>query len=274
MIRIALMGDLHYPQLDPDNTELTEAVHYFYQNYLNEFINLEADLHVSIGDLTHLGLENEFLSVYEHIWKRGKNFRTVLGNHDVLSLPKEKISQLIKQPRFDAIETEDCLLIFLDTTKEFELHGWGLDQEQWDWLETQVNRAKDKPLFIFAHHPIPNTTMYSPENETFEAMQDIRPLLEKRNGLILYFNGHTHAHSIIQKEDSYFIQAGAAVCDPSFLLIELDQNKVEIQKVDVSDAKLDTYRSVLYEQMPDFHSPPSVTDRDSSITYKIVRNTR
>ena len=35
-----------------------------------------------------------------------------------------------------------------------------------------------------------------------------------------------------------------------FLLIELDQNKVEIQKVDVSDAKLDTYRSILYEQMP------------------------
>ena len=126
MIRIALMGDLHYPHLDSDNTELIEAVHYFYQNYLNEFINIEADLHVSIGDLTHLGLESEFLSIYEHIWNRSKNFRTVLGNHDVLSLPKEKISQLIKQPRFDAIETEECLLNILDTPMEFELHGWGI----------------------------------------------------------------------------------------------------------------------------------------------------
>ena len=148
----------------------------------------------------------------------------------------------------------------------------GLDPEQWDWLKTQVNRSIEKPLFIFAHHPIPNTTMYSPgEIKHLKLCRTYVLYWKKEMGLFLYFNGHTHAHSIIQKEDSYFIQPGAAVCDHSFELIELDQNKVEIQKVDVSDAKLDTYRSILYEQMPDFHRPPSVTDRDSSIIYKITQ---
>ncbi|MBS4198160.1 metallophosphoesterase [Bacillus sp. FJAT-49732] len=148
MMRIALLGDLHYPDVGSNNEELSVAVDHFFGQYLREFFSVEADFHVSIGDLTHLGLESEFVNVYNYIKQYNINFRAVLGNHDVLSLPKEKISSLIQQSTYDLIETQGSLLLFLDTTKEFELHGWGLDQKQWQWLEKQIDRSKEKPLFI------------------------------------------------------------------------------------------------------------------------------
>ncbi|MBS4197350.1 metallophosphoesterase family protein [Lederbergia citri] len=254
MMRIALLGDLHYPSVSSDNRELATAVDHFFVNYIREYLSIEADFHVSIGDLTHLGLESEFLNVYKYIKQFNRNFRTVLGNHDVLSLPKEKIISLTRQPTYESIETEEYLFLFLDTTKEFELHGWGLDQEQWQWLEKQMDLAPQKPLLIFAHHPVPETTVFSPKGE-IESFQDIRPFLKKRNGLVVYFNGHTHTYSYVQQNNIHFIQAGAAICEPGVLLIELDGINVEVRKFEIGNQELENSRKILYEILPDFHRP-------------------
>ncbi|MCR2823525.1 metallophosphoesterase family protein [Lederbergia panacisoli] len=256
MLRIALLGDLHYPVIDSSNKQLSAAVDHFFEDYLHEFLSIEADFHISIGDLTHLGLESEFLSVYKIINKFNRNFQTVLGNHDVLSLPKEKISSLIQLPTYHSLETEEYFLLFLDTTKEFELHGWGLDQEQWRWLEKQMEHSKEKHLLVFAHHPVPETTTISPKSEGLkEPLQDIRPLLKKRDGCVIYFNGHTHVRSYVQKNNFHFIQAGAAICDPDILLVELDGSNVNVRRMDIINKELEDSRKILYEKLPEFHRP-------------------
>ncbi|MBS4224271.1 metallophosphoesterase family protein [Lederbergia citrea] len=273
MFRIALLGDLHYPSNDVKKSDLQETADNFFTKYLHEFLSIDADLHVSIGDLTHLGLESEFQFMYDLVRKYDVIFRQVLGNHDVLSLSKEKITELIGQPRYDAIETEECLLLFLDTTKELQLHGWGLDKEQWNWLEAQMSRSIEKPLMIFAHHPVPNTTKYSPEgNTSFEALQDIRPLLAKREGLVIYFNGHTHSQSIIQQANHHFVQTGAVLCDSNYLVIELNDDQINIHTMNIGDVQINAFRKTLYEKLSDFHRPNLLADGDASSTYRIIRS--
>jgi len=271
MIRIALLGDLHYPKIDKKEDVLHEAAEYFYKNFLNEFLAVDADWHVSIGDLTHLGLEDEFREIYKLIESSQVKFQFALGNHDVLSLTKENILKLVKQPRYEAIETNECMLLFLDTTKELQLHGWGLDKEQWDWLEIQISRSKDKPLLIFAHHPVPNTTKDSPTDHTeFEPLQDIRPLLDRREGLLLYFNGHTHTQSIVQKGNSHFIQTGAVLCDSNYMLIELEDGEIIIYLHTIDDDQLGASRDILYKKLKDYHRPQPNIQQDLKLVYHIV----
>lgn len=147
-------------------------------------------------------------------------------------MPKGELLAVTGQPRYDAVETDGALLVFLDTTKELELHGWGLDAEQWDWLRGQMHRAADKPIFVFGHHPVPGMTSSSPDGESrFMPHQDIRPLLWERHGPGFYFNGHTHTHSVVRHGQWHFIQTAAAFCRPCYRLIELDDYRVRIRTV-------------------------------------------
>jgi predicted phosphodiesterase len=269
MVRIALMGDLHYPQITDQNQELLEAKEKFFSNYFNIFFTTEADLYLSIGDLTHEGLQEEFQEVYRYVQKYGRSFRQVLGNHDVLGVPKRTISSLIRHPFYDSIETEEALLILLDTTKEQQLHGWGLDSEQSVWLRNHIHSSLNKPMLVFAHHPVPGTTLSSPSHDGhFEAFQDIRPILKERGGPGFYFNGHTHSHSIASKENWHYIQTAAALCDPCFRIIEINKDGICIETVSVNDRRLEEGRQVLYNKLPGFHQPDDMNRLDSELGLK------
>jgi 3',5'-cyclic-AMP phosphodiesterase len=272
MIRIALMGDLHYSIIHTD-MELRKEADFFYSGFLQRFLDADAQWHVSIGDLTHDGQKEEFQEVYKHIRDSGRTFRQVLGNHDVLHLTNAEIGPLIEQPRYDVVHTEDMMLVFLDTTKELKLHGWGLDSIQWVWLEEQIELSGEKPLILFAHHPVPGTTKFSPDDSMrFEAFQDIRPLLNRKKGLVLYFNGHTHTHSIVSKGNHHFIQTGAVVCDPGYIVVEIDAEQVRIESVRLNDEELSSGRKALFERLPEYHRPDIYSDRDCSVTYTIDKN--
>jgi Icc protein len=269
MVRIALMGDLHYPQITDDNQELKEAREKFFSNYFNIFFTTEADFHFSIGDLTHGGLQEEFEEVYQYVRKYGRIFRQVLGNHDVLGVPKSTILSIIGLPFYDMIETEEAILILLDTTKEQQLHGWGLDSEQWMWFRNHIHSALNKPMLVFAHHPVPGTTLGSPSHDRqFEAFQDIRPILKDRKEPGFYFNGHTHSHSIANKENWHYIQTAAAICDPCFRIIEINKDGIGIETVSVNGGSLEDARQVLYHKLPGFHRPDSMNRLTSELGLK------
>ncbi len=63
-MRLALLGDLHYHEIDRSIPGLAEARDAFYRHVLDEFLNLDADLYVSLGDLTNFGLTSELEEVY------------------------------------------------------------------------------------------------------------------------------------------------------------------------------------------------------------------
>jgi 3',5'-cyclic AMP phosphodiesterase CpdA len=276
MTKIALIGDLHYPTLASEigDVELISARDKFYAKFLAAFLAEEADCHVCIGDLSHMGLAEEFVGFRKALDEQvpvGRQsgaevrFRAVLGNHDVLALPKREISALMEQPLYEMVETDDALLIFLDTTRGFELHGWGVDEAQWRWLEERIGYAPEKAMAIFAHHPVPGTTGDSPSADgSFAPFQDLRPLLARRSGLALYCNGHTHTHSIASAGGWRFVQTAAAYCHPCYRMIEIVDGVANVRTVAIRDEEVNEYAKFLYDKLTKFHKPkrPSFAPED------------
>jgi Icc protein len=275
MLRIALMGDLHYPELGGNEAHLRDAKAQFYGHYVKEFMDTQADLHISIGDLTHNGFAEEFRDVYRVVRESGVHFRQVLGNHDVLAMRKEAILAITKQPRYEALDTEHALIVLLDTTLELDLYGWGLDAEQWDWLELKMSEAGEKPVLVFAHHPVPGTTAESPEpGAEFAPYQNIRSLLDKSSGGGLFFNGHTHTHHIVTQGKWHFIQTAAALCDPCFRLIEIDTDEIRVRTIPAAHEDIMRSRSILHEQLSGFHRPPDFAREQRDLIHQVPLSPR
>ncbi|MCZ8515453.1 metallophosphoesterase [Paenibacillus filicis] len=272
MLRLALMGDLHYPLIEQANRELFELREGFYFNFLKSFLDLEADLHISLGDLTHNGLMQEFEEVYHCIRTSPVSFRHVLGNHDAYAMSKAQISSVMDHPPYEALETEEALLVFLDSTRELQPQDWSgdLDAQQLEWLESQIQRNPDKPILIFAHHPVYDTTHMSRENKMhIDPLLDIPSILGKRNGIGLYFNGHNHTHSIVHKEGWSFIQTAACLCDPSFRIVEIDSGQIQTRVNHVEDPEILQHAHELFKKLPGYHAPMNAhgepSDRNCSI---------
>ena len=80
-MRIAFIGDLHYPSMIGKNEKVKEARDAFYAKFLHTFFEIEADYYVSIGDLTNFGREDELREVYEIIREHDKPFIHTFGNY-------------------------------------------------------------------------------------------------------------------------------------------------------------------------------------------------
>ncbi|WP_094547947.1 hypothetical protein [Petroclostridium xylanilyticum] len=52
-MRLALMGDLHYPHIERGNQKLFETRERFYEGYLKKFLEIDADWYISLENLTH-----------------------------------------------------------------------------------------------------------------------------------------------------------------------------------------------------------------------------
>jgi 3',5'-cyclic AMP phosphodiesterase CpdA len=256
MIRIALIGDLHY--FIDGKEELLEANSRFFERYLKKFFEIEADLHISLGDLTHLGLEQEFQSVYRHIRNSGVNFRHVLGNHDAYALPKSRLQTLVDQPLNDVLELDDAVLLFVDSTRELDPQDYSgtLDERQREWLSAQMQKSPDKPLLLFTHHPVYGTTAQSTVRKMhIDPAIDVREILYLRPSGGFYFNGHNHTHSIAEEGEWRFIQTAASMCDPSYRIVEITEAAIRTKVVAVDDPELLANARILFEGMPGYHSP-------------------
>lgn len=273
MLRLALIGDLHYPHIERENRELFELREGFYADFLKGFMALEADMHISLGDLTHNGIMQEFEEVYQYIRTGGVSFRHVLGNHDAYSLSKENISSVLDHPLYEAVETEEALLVFLDSTRELMPHDWSgqLEAGQLEWLETQLGRSQDKPVLVFAHHPVYDTTHMSLEDKMhIDPSLDMQSILSRRNGAGLYFNGHNHTHSIVQKDSWSFIQTAASLCDPSYRIVEVDSNQIRIEVIPVEDPEILRNAQGLFEKLPGLHAPKNAAGELADRNYTIL----
>ncbi|MGO4697913.1 metallophosphoesterase [Paenibacillus sp. 2TAB26] len=276
MMRLVLFGDLHFfdNKFVQGNEELLRAKECFYEKYLQKLFEIEADLHISLGDLTHMGTEEEFENVYQYIRSSGVSFRQVLGNHDAYELPKTKLQYLIDQPLNDVYETSDALFVFVDSTREMDPQDYSghLNPEQLEWLEAQMFVSPSKPILVFAHHPLYNTTTGSlDEKMHIDPTIDMRAVLQKRQGNCFYFNGHNHVHSIVKEGQWNFIQTAAGLCHPSIRIVEIDKSEVRTRIVAFEDEELVRAAQVLYEKLPLYHRPLNAygqnADRDQIMLF-------
>ncbi|MCM3761075.1 metallophosphoesterase [Alkalihalobacillus oceani] len=254
-MKLALIGDLHYPDIEADIDGLAEAREVFYKRFIDHFLQVEADLYLSLGDLTNYGHTSELEDIYRLINHHQKDFIHVLGNHDLYAQPREKVLTISGQKRYHSIETDQAILAFLDTAKEMDYEDWGgwLDEAQLDWLEEVVIESGTKPLLVFAHHPVYQTTKRSDhEKGSIHPEIDVWSILEKKRGIGMYFNGHTHIDSIVKKEQWIFVQVSACLDQHALRVIELTPEEIIVSAVDIEDLVMAEAAPVVYRHMNHF----------------------
>ena len=263
-MKITVMGDLHYVQdrnyLDGSliSEKFTKARNHFFNDYIKNYFSIEADYYVSIGDLTNFGTTEELTEVYEKINSYDKRFIHTIGNHDLYSMPREKVCQLINQKVNYSIDLDQVKLIFWETAREMdtEVYSGIVTDDQLTWLQKEIEESGDKTVILFGHHPIHDTTFRSNyKNLSIDPEMNVYSVLKnKKGGKGIYVCGHNHYDSIVEKDNWTFVQIAAVLDVPGVRIFEIEEDKVMISDRTILD---DTYLEEAHfiaEQMDHFKS--------------------
>jgi 3',5'-cyclic AMP phosphodiesterase CpdA len=265
-MKLVLMGDLHYHDADRNVQEWVEAREKFYGAVFGRFLELEADAHISLGDLTNFGTPSELEDVYQWIRGHNRTFYHVLGNHDVYGQPKHDVLGFTGQARYHAVMTDEAMLVFLDTAREMDFEDWSgwVDDEQLHWLEGMVKQSGSKPLLVFAHHPVYDTTAGSAADKgSIHPDVDLWAVLSQKEGLGLYFNGHTHVDSIARRDQWTFVQLSASLDSQSFRTVDIEPGEIRVSAVDMNEPELREHAAVLHRYMKHFRPTPGACGADA-----------
>lgn len=240
-MKIAVIGDLHYPTVKEEYALSQRERQDFYESFMAHFFSVPADLYVSIGDLTNFGTQDELEGIYTIIDQHQKPFVHVLGNHDVYALPREEVLKITKQDRFHSLSTDSAVLAFLDTAQEQNYEDWGgtLDLEQQFWLADVVADSGNRPLLVFGHHPVYGTTKNSSkEKRSISPDIPMWDLLNNKQNAGLYVNGHNHFNSIAAREQWTFLQIAAVLDEQAVRVIDISEAMISIDYVPFVDPNL------------------------------------
>ncbi|MHA6533965.1 metallophosphoesterase family protein [Paenibacillus sp. BAC0078] len=266
-MKLMIMGDLHYPgELVDADDRMNEARDTFFEQYLQEFLAAEADYHISVGDLTHAGTASEFKFIMQNVEQAlpgsPGRFLYVLGNHDTHACSKTDIQNLTGQPRYMAIEEAEAVILLLDTARETpEDWSGAIDEEQLEWLRSQMTQYGDKPLLVFAHHPVYNTTARSTEPMmSLEPALDLLSILGKHQGPGIFFSGHNHVRSMIRRGRWSFVQTAAVPDAPEATVINLQGDDIRIETVQLCAVQYRELAGIFAKGMYDYDPRPYVEE--------------
>lgn len=239
-MKIALIGDLHYPSKNGVTKAMAkrtlQARDAFFPYFLNEFFSEQVDFHIALGDLTNFGQVDEYKEVYQFIRQYDSKFVHVLGNHDLYQMGYDAVQEFTKQKRYDFMEIDGAIYVRLCTARELSTDNYGgsLDDEQLLWLEQIIHQSGTKPVIIFAHHPIVNTTKFSNRDMySIDPAVDMWSILSQKKGNGFYMNGHTHVNDIIKKEQWNFCQCCAVMDFPSIRILTIEAGQISFSTKEI-----------------------------------------
>lgn len=269
------MGDFHYPVMEHGTPELLEAREQFFGSMIEAFLRVEADYHISLGDFTNEGFPVEFRFVFDQVraFGQARQFIHVLGNHDTYHIPKTEILSISGQQRYHKIDTAEAVLLFLDTTKEMSPKDYGgeIDPEQMAWLENELRQSGDKPVFLFGHHPLPDTTTYSEKHMLrIHPEFDVWSVMQTKSGPGYYFCGHNHVQSIVKRDQWHFVQTAACLDIPAFRMIEIENGKLSVSMVPVEDQRLLELAALIRVNMKRFKPKPEAAGSETDQTLTVA----
>jgi 3',5'-cyclic AMP phosphodiesterase CpdA len=277
-MKLALLGDLHYYR---PNESMGNCRHEaFFNNVFKAFFRNHYDYYISLGDMTHYGTLEEFQEIYSLIgsFDAAKNFQQILGNHDAISQSKYDLKKQLGIRLYWSIDHKDARIIFLDTTREKSPSEWSgiVESAQLEWLEKEIEASNTKPVLIFSHHPIYNTTDHSTENGLYISNSDeIEEILSRKKGVGVFFNGHNHTHSIAHKNGWHFVQSAAVLCSLSYREVEVIENRITINTVFIKNPELDQLRQLIAENLDGFALIPEELaageEKDHSLIVDLVK---
>lgn len=191
-------------------------------------VNPDSEALVVNGDITSRGYDFEYQAVQDVLDNNPhpKNVWYSIGNHEFY-VPKWKNPQTLAQSTWPNGTKEEELFqnfyrfsgeekvyhkkeikgypfLFLGTEKYMKYHDpklWDevyLSDEQLDWLKENLEwyskEDKNKPIFIFSHHVLPDSISGSKQSPYLRDYLDVDKLLDilKDYPQVVFFTSHTH----------------------------------------------------------------------------------
>lgn len=228
MNRFLILNDMHFGTsrvsttheniVRQANTQAKET----FEEQLPHFQSLPADTILQLGDTLRDTFDKatdtqNILDAISVVSKINKPAIHVLGNHELLALPRENISEIYKsvdvKPQFMGYqELEDIRIIWLDL--ELDEHKLAyFTQEHLDII-SQIETS-EKPLVAFSHYSLtpinPAGSFYfenSPEGMYYKNYEQALKLLKEKN-LKLSVNAHVHLFTHQVVGNTHFISSPA-----------------------------------------------------------------
>lgn len=221
LLRVGLMADAQYADLDPVGTRYYRASLGKLRQAIDHFNGQELDFCVHLGDLIDKNWSS-FDDVLKPVAASRHRLYQLLGNHDfaVLDAEKPKVPGRMGIPkRYFAFEKGGFRFVALDTTEvstyahpqgtppyqaataELErlkaaklnnAQSWnsGVGEAQIAWFETQCREAAaaGQKVIVFAHHPV------FPAGNVHNAWdtEQILAAIDRHRNVVAWFNGHNH----------------------------------------------------------------------------------
>lgn len=238
-MRIICLGDAHYSSMRFRSGHTKEINNKFYNKLFSLIFSQDADLYLSLGDLTHFGTLKEFRGIYsiiEETKTKNQEFLQVVGNHDLFRFSKWGYQRLTGMELYHVRETEEAKLIFLDTSRvrHFGKKSGRMHMSQVEWLENELMEAGDKLCVVFAHHPISRIEIVDWDGRLIHNT-NLYQSLKKKSGNGVFVNGHLHKDRYEVYEDWAFLQFNDILDEPTIRVLDIEDGSISLDTISCKD---------------------------------------
>jgi Icc protein len=193
MTKIVWISDLHFLAegrlygIAP-RVRLTAAV-----DYINR-THADCEHCIISGDLVNREDLEDYQALKVHLERLECSYLPMLGNHDdrdlmrsVFDLPETVMPDFIQYE----VETKHATVLCLDTHKPGFANG-ELCSTRRSWLRSALDRAGDKPVHIFMHHPPMDLGLPQQDTSKLEAGETFLDLISEFANVAHLYMGHVH----------------------------------------------------------------------------------
>jgi len=241
MLRLAILGDVHYTTAGPmDSGMLPHRSETILKTALDQVARQEQrpDLIVQLGDLANGERQtreqaradlDRAIAMFDQTALR---WTWIPGNHDVLSSGDRRwlLRRLRRTPSYGEVVFGDNVLLLLDSACE-EVYG-RVDAEQQAWLEQALTLHHRRRIFVFIHHVFDwsfDDGMYIEDGESIHALLLGSPAVKA------VFMGHAHTPRIETNDGLHEIVTGALNAWPlMFRRVEIGPDRLRVRSEKVA----------------------------------------
>lgn len=192
------------------------------------------------GDLVTNGSLSEYRSFMNVASKAKMPLFTTVGNHDSRLNGLNYYETMLGTP-YHSFSYGECHFVFLHTTEQ------GIDETQYNWLETDLKTNHLPKVFVFAH--VPPLDPRPGENHAFldAGQRDLFLDLMKRYRVTRVYLSHIHGYHRFERDGiTYVISGGAgAILESSdayyhYIDVRIGQNGVSEKIVKIPSSTIKT----------------------------------
>ncbi len=154
----------------------------------------DAELCVFSGDLTQRGEVEAFEELRACLAALRVPHHLMIGNHD----NRENFQRIFPDSPADpngfvqqAVETREGLLLLLDS-HEPGVHSGSYCEKRLEWLASQLESARERPVYLFLHHPPFAVEVPGLDRIALLEAEPLAALLAQHPNIRHLFLGHVH----------------------------------------------------------------------------------